>query len=137
MTPKNKILDYLKKYKTATGNELCALLGISRQALNKHLKELINNSQILKIGGTRSAKYAFLYPSKKNIEKKIIYKKELSLKGLEEDKVLNELSLHANLKRIISNKSYAIFQYAFTEILNNAIDHSNSKKCTIEVLLDQ
>jgi len=137
MNPKDKILDYLKTKKTATGKELCDLLGISRQALHKHVKKLINNSLVLKNGSTRNTKYTYLPPSKKNMLKKMIYKKELSLKGLEEDKIFNELSLLSNLRKSVSPKSYAILQYAFTEILNNAIDHSNSQKCNIELTWDQ
>ena len=137
MTPKEKILDHLKKNKTASGKELCTLLGITRQALNKHLKELINNSLVLKNGSTRNANYSYLPPSKKNILKNFDYKKELTLKELEEDKVFNELSLITKLRSSISIKSYAIFQYAFTEILNNAIDHAYSQKCFVELTWDQ
>ncbi|MBC8184535.1 helix-turn-helix transcriptional regulator [candidate division KSB1 bacterium] len=98
MNPKDKILAYLKKNKTATGKELYTLLGISRQALNKHLKKLISNSLILKNGSTKSTKYTYLPPSRKKVAKTFIYKKELFLKGLEEDRVFNELSLITNLQ---------------------------------------
>ena len=137
MKTKDRIIEYLKKNKTATGKELYTLLGISRQALNKHLKNLINHALILKTGSTKSATYTYLSPSRKKITKIFSYKKELFLKGLEEDKVFNEMSLHSNLLTSISPRSYAILQYAFTEILNNAIEHSNSQKCVLEVSLDQ
>ena len=138
MNTKNEIIEYLKQHKTATGKELCAFLAISRQALNKHLKELINNSLIIKMGNTKNAIYECTSPSsKKRISKKVLYKKEYKLPGLKEDKIFNELALISNLKKNVTESSLNIIQYAFTEILNNAIDHSKSNRCVVEILLDQ
>ena len=138
MNTKNEIIEYLKQHKTATGKELCTFLGISRQALNKHLKELINNSIIVKIGNTKNVIYESTSPSsKKKISKKILYKKEYKLQGLEEDEIFNKLALILNLKKNMNERSLNIIQYAFTEILNNAIEHSKSDRCVVEILLDQ
>ena len=42
-----------------------------------------------------------------------------------------------NLTRTISPKANDIARYAFTEMLNNAIDHSQSEKCLVEVIVDE
>ena len=42
-----------------------------------------------------------------------------------------------NLTRIISPKAYEVARYSFTEMLNNAIDHSQSEKCHVEVIVDE
>ena len=137
MNTKDEIIRYLKKHKTASGTELCTFLGISRQALNKHLKELINNSSVIKKGSTKSARYEYLSSSKEQVFKELSYKKEYKLSGLEEDAVFNDLALVLNLKKRLNERTIDIVRYAFTEILNNAIEHSNSEKCIVEILLDQ
>ena len=57
MSTKEKILKYLEKNQDASGKDLSALLSISRQALNKHLKELIQRGVVVKEGATRGAVY--------------------------------------------------------------------------------
>ncbi|OQX85558.1 hypothetical protein B6D60_07625 [candidate division KSB1 bacterium 4484_87] len=136
MGQKEKILEFLKEHKTASSKELGALLGISRQALNKHLKELISKSLIIKIGKTKSAIYAIQTSDNKIKTKLYSFKKEYSLFNLEEDKVFHEISLLSKLSKLVNEKAYKIIEYAFTEILNNAIEHSESQKCVVELLLD-
>jgi anti-sigma regulatory factor (Ser/Thr protein kinase) len=136
MDQKEKILTYLKEHKTANSKQLVSLLGISRQALNKHLKELISKSLILKIGHTKSAVYAFYSSDNKIQANAFSFKKEYILSNIEEDKVFNEISLLSNLNKLVNENAYNIIRYAFTEILNNAIEHSRSQKCIVELLLN-
>jgi anti-sigma regulatory factor (Ser/Thr protein kinase) len=135
MNAKEKILKYLKDKQSVTGKELSEFLGISRQAVNKHLKELINNDHLVKEGTTRGAVYRFA-----SIRKKISgsrrFKKSFFLQGLEEDKVFRELGALLNLNHELSKRATKIAHYGFTEILNNAIDHSFSEKCALDVSLD-
>jgi len=137
MNTKDKIIKYLKTHRTATGNELCSHLGISRQALNKHLKELINNAVVAKKGATKNAIYEYASSSCQQTAKQVTHKKEYQLSGLEEDKVFNDLALLLNLKKRVNKKSLDMIRYAFTELLNNAIEHSKSERCIVEILLDQ
>ena len=48
MNAKDKIFKYIEKNQYATGKQLSEYLGISRQAVNKHLKELIQNMKAFK-----------------------------------------------------------------------------------------
>ena len=41
-----------------------------------------------------------------------------------------------NLKNELSDPAFKIVRYAFTEMLNNAVDHSKSGNCIIELLID-
>ena len=52
-----KILKYLCDNKSASGTEIANHLGISRQAVNKHLKTLIQRGKVQKEGNTRAAIY--------------------------------------------------------------------------------
>jgi hypothetical protein len=135
MDAEEKIFNYIKKNQSATGKQLSEYLGISRQAVNKHLKKLIQNDRIVKEGITRGAIYRIPSAFKKVRFKKSI-EKTYALSDLEEDKVFHELAPLLNLKNELSDRAYKIVSYAFTEMLNNAIDHSKSEKCIIEWLID-
>jgi len=133
MDTKDKILKYLKHKKSASGKEIADLLCISRQAVNKHIKVLIQKGKVVKEGHTRGAVYKIAHrikpPQRMN--------KRYDLLDLEEDKVFKEVELRLNLRKNLRKKAFDIVNYTFTEILNNAIEHSRSKNCWIEVILDQ
>lgn len=135
MVSKEKILIYLSKHKIVSGKELSEYLGISRQAVNKHLKELIQYGKVLKEGSTRGATYKLRIKSgeEKSARK---FEKIYNLKNLEEDSVFKEVKLFLNLERTINRYALDIVRYSFTEILNNAIEHSLSTKCSVEVGFD-
>jgi anti-sigma regulatory factor (Ser/Thr protein kinase) len=136
MNTKEKIFKYLEKKKSVTGKELSEFLGISRQAINKHLKELISNSRVAKEGTTRGVVYR--YPvAKRRVQSVKRFGKEYFLQGLEEHKVFRELMTFLSLKSELSKNTLDIGNYTFTEILNNAIEHSESRKSHVEVSLDQ
>lgn len=135
MNTKDKIFKYIKKNQYATGKQLSEYLGMSRQAIHKHLKELIQNDRVVKEGTTRGATYSIPSAEKKVQLKKSI-KKKYALSGLEEDKVFHELTPLLNLKYELNDRALRIVRYAFTEMLNNAIDHSESEKCIIEWYID-
>jgi predicted ArsR family transcriptional regulator len=84
MDAKDKIFNYIEKNQSATGKQLSEYLGISRQAVNKHLKNLIQNDQVVKEGITRGAIYRIPSAYKKQRFKKGI-EKTYALSGLEED----------------------------------------------------
>lgn len=110
-------------------------LNITRQAVNKHLKELISKGLVLKEGNTRGAAYklAGVKNSNRYLKK---FKKTCILKDLEEDLVYQEIATLLNLNKRLNQNTREIVHYCFTEILNNAIDHSISEKCEVAISLD-
>jgi biotin operon repressor len=122
---------FVEKRGSATGPELAEHLGISRQAVNQHLRQLIAAGQVFKTGSTRAARYytAGAAPEKRRI------KRTLALEGLDESAVYEDFAIAVNVSLLRSNVE-SILNYAFTEILNNAIDHSMSKRCTAELTVD-
>lgn len=131
---REKILAFIKKKQGLSGVQLSSILGISRQAVNKHLKNLIREGSVVKEGVTRGAVYRIASaqgPASR------IFKRTLSLKNLEEDAVFHDLALALRLNRETSPSAGEIARYAFTEMLNNAIDHSRSEKCYVEASLDE
>jgi len=136
MITKEKIFKYLEAKKSVTGKDLSEFFGISRQAVNKHLKELIQNGRVIKEGTTRGVVYRSPAAQRRgqSVRK---FRKTYSLPGLEEDKVFRELASLMNLKSELSKNASNIVHYTFTEILNNAIEHSESRDCLVKVSLDQ
>ncbi|MFQ5604396.1 MAG: STAS-like domain-containing protein [bacterium] len=135
MKTRERILKHLKEKGAASGAELANALGMTRQAVNKHIKELVQDSKVVKEGSTRATVYRYANfkhraPSQRRITKTYF------LKGLEEDKVFYELAGVLNLRRELSKNAADIAHYAFTEMLNNAIDHSYAKECAVAVRLD-
>jgi biotin operon repressor/anti-sigma regulatory factor (Ser/Thr protein kinase) len=134
-TTKQKLLAFAKKKRRFTGVELAEHLGISRQAVNKILKPLVQEGVILKLGATRGANYRIA--AARNVEPiRSRFRKVYPLKNLEEERVFQECSTTLNLRRTLSKNAFENVHYAFTEIVNNAIDHSRSRKCVVEAEID-
>ncbi|MFC1580224.1 STAS-like domain-containing protein [Thermodesulfobacteriota bacterium] len=136
MSSRGNILEYLRKNHRASGREISDLLGISRQAVNKHLKELIQRGDVVKEGVTRGARYRLREKAdRKKPAKK--FTRTYALKHLEEDVVFRESIALLDIEHELSPRALEIVQYAFTEMLNNAIDHSDSADCSVEIDLDR
>ena len=135
MNTKEKILRQIEIKQSSTGKELSELLGISRQAVNKHLKELIQNRRVFKEGTTKGAVYRPA-TAKSEVEPARRFTKTYLLADLEEDVVFQELATLLNLKSQLGKISWDTAYYAFTEILNNAIEHSESKECSVSLSVE-
>jgi len=129
---KHKILAYLSRRDSATGGELKTHLGLSRQALSIHLRSLIEAGKVIRVGTTRGARY--MLPSRAPAAAVIL--RPLRIRGLHEDRVWDNLATRLNLQRVLRPNVEAIVRYAFTEMLNNAIEHSESDRCTIRFSLE-
>lgn len=97
---------------------------ISRQAVNKHIKRLVEQKALLERGATRNKHY-ILHPL---VKWEHIY----ALNGtLAEDTVWRgDISDFIN---DLPDNVIDIWHYGFTEILNNAIDHSSGTQVHIQV----
>lgn len=109
-------------------------LKISRQAVARHLRELVDAGKVTKTGSTKTAKYALAKFSKnKNSvsQPTTEINKIYQLKSLQEHLVFEEFDLKLNLKKHLNENVHSIAHYAFTEMLNNSIDHSKAKTVTV------
>lgn len=132
MSTPDSILTFLKRHGSSGSKVLCEHLDISRQALNVHLNRLIDQGLVVRTGITRNTRYFLpdqLPPPKP-------YGGEFSTDGLEEHRIYQRIALSLNLPASLRQEPQTIFHYVFTEILNNAIDHSESEKVRISVLLE-
>lgn len=128
---RRKILDQLGASGSATGPELADALGITRQAINQHIRRLLAQGEIVKTGSTRAARYYLTEhaPEGRRLERNFV------LTGLDEAEVYEAFALALNL-RSLRNNVETIVNYAFTEMLNNAIDHSESERCNVTFDVD-
>jgi len=98
--------------------------GITRQAVNKHLTNLVNEGALIAEGRTRQIAYK-LCPLAS-------WTKKYSLKaGLAEDTVWRE-DIVSQLGQLPANVM-SIWHLGFTEMFNNAIDHSGARTITVQI----
>lgn len=98
--------------------------GISRQAVNKHLKRLLDEGQLHATGSTRNRSY-FLKP--------ILVKNFQFPIG---DKLAEDIVWRENIEALLSDlpeNILDIWYYGFTEMVNNVIDHSGSNILLIDI----
>ncbi len=96
---------------------------ISRQAVNSHMQRLVTQNTIVAEGNTRNRVYK-LHPE-------IVTSESFKLVGLEEDLLWREFVL-PRLGALPDNV-IDIWNYGFTEMLNNAIDHSQGQNAVVSV----
>lgn len=106
--------------------------SVSRAYASRMIKELVEDGKLIKGGSTAGAFYV-LPERKELIKSEIVYNKRFKRDGLEEHLVLNEIN-RTNIYAGLKNNAQSIFDYAFSEMINNAIDHSMSKNVKVEVL---
>lgn len=131
MDPKRKILTFLSRRPSASGGELRAHLKLSRQALNLHLRGLLADHKIVKSGVTRGASYMLAHRA----AQPITLSRLLATRGCDEDRVWTDVEARLQLNQVLRSNGLAILRYAFTEMLNNAIDHSRSDQCVIRIIV--
>lgn len=124
----NQIQKFIAKKKSFTSSELVAFLKVSRQSVAKHLKYMVRQGVISKKGSTRSAVYGTQNVSK--VKESVIHLVKKN-KNLQEDLVFEEIQFRLGLRRKINKHAFGAVYYAFCEMLNNAIDHSQSKTTKI------
>ncbi|WP_052376673.1 STAS-like domain-containing protein [Chondromyces apiculatus] len=98
--------------------------GISRQAVNRHLKRLIDEGKLVASGATRSRQYSPVVIAGEKFELPVN-------PSLDEHDVWRA-RVGPRLEGVTKNVS-DICHYGFTEMLNNVVDHSRSSTATVTV----
>ena len=119
------ILDLIRGRGSTTSLEVQKKIGLSRQAVHYHIKQLIKDGLIHKIGRTKGSRYV---PAEEGAPIGQRIRRILINEDLEEHKVFMDLAIVLNLARTLIRPAYHIVEYAFTELLNNAIEHSSTQR---------
>jgi hypothetical protein len=106
----------------------------SRQHTFRLINELVSENKLVKMGKGRWTKYVLPEEVEKLSER---VKTRLSNnKALNEDKVYSDFKIRiAGLRSLPDNVGH-IVGFGFTEMLNNAIDHSRSKGITVGITVE-
>ncbi len=97
---------------------------ISRQAVNKHIRHLVDEGFVKAVGNTRNRKYF--------LAKKTVLEKHYPIdQDLAEDIVWRD-DIQPALGMLAPNVM-EIWNYVFTEIFNNALDHSSGSVITVKL----
>lgn len=109
------IVAHVDKHPTAIAKMTADKFDITRQAVNKHLQKLVSENALTQEGNTRNRSY--------KLASLVRWMKHYDLvEGLEEDRVWRD-DVALSLGQLPQN-ALDIWHHGFTEMLNNAIDHS-------------
>lgn len=126
----------LKNKNYITSNDITKKFNVSRQAAHKQLSKLVKEKVLLKIGKTKSAYYIpYTLKSAKKLNQEIKYSGTWIVKNIQEDTMFRFLAHNLQFKKFFNNNTFSIFEYAFTEMLNNVIEHSESKTVNIKIII--
>jgi anti-sigma regulatory factor (Ser/Thr protein kinase) len=106
----------------------------SRQHVNSVIRDMVNRKLLLK-GGKTAGSFYVLPQNSQLIGDEITIK--LKREDLEEHKVFNDLREKAPFITKLKENISSILFYAFTEMLNNAIEHSRSQYVEICIRKDK
>jgi anti-sigma regulatory factor (Ser/Thr protein kinase) len=118
------ILEHVEKHPTDIGRITSEHFKITRQAINKHLQKLSTEQALVESGKTRSRSY--------KLAALVEFRQRWELTNdLAEDLVWAD-SIRPFLSPL-SDNVLDIWQYGFTEMFNNAIDHSSGSEIRVRI----
>jgi anti-sigma regulatory factor (Ser/Thr protein kinase) len=138
MLTKENILEIAKKKGKLFSKDIVERFQISRQYANILISGLVADHKLIKLGSTRKAFYvlpeyaqahAEVFPTR--------YATAFKNQKLEEHKVLDKIGETFPTIKNLSENVRSIFTYAFSEMFNNAIEHSKSVRIGVEVLVSK
>ncbi len=127
------IIKRLKKKGKLKVSEIVKATGFTRAYVNRFFKELRDEGKVTLIGSANRAHYVLALRECVQNAKKNILDITLNLcnRNLNEDRVLANIKKKTGIFKNLRKNVSDILNYTFSEILNNAIEHSRSK--TIKV----
>lgn len=135
MDIKQLILAKLRKKGQLEASEIIKETGFTRARVNDFFRELLNEGKIVRFGKTKGAFYVLA--EKKLVDaaksKILVFHKILENINLKEDVILDQIKKETGIFKDLKENVLHIVEYAFTEMLNNAIDHSQSEKIIVEI----
>ena len=109
----------------ARAGEVGDRLGVSRQTAFRYLREMLNDGA-LEVGGRGPAT---------RYRRRNYTRWRHPLDGLSETGVWSEIASECTPVKVLSSAAERVFSYSFTQMLNNAIEHSDGK--TVEIVFER
>ena len=126
MNIKQLILKELAKKGKIKVADVVKLTGFSRVYIHRHFRELRNDGKIALVGRSNQAHYILHNSEILDTKKPVRVHRMLRNKGLTEDTVLDQIKSESMIFSGLPSNIDSITAYAFTEMLNNAIEHSQT-----------
>jgi anti-sigma regulatory factor (Ser/Thr protein kinase) len=135
MTIEKKIIKYAKKTGPFRVQDLVEHFEdeYTRQYLSQKVGELVETGELLSSGTGTRIRYA--HKSKKDLFT-TEFEKTYENKNLSEEKIMEQIRQEALFKDNLEENIQSILEYALSEMINNAIEHSRSKSAKVRVLRD-
>jgi anti-sigma regulatory factor (Ser/Thr protein kinase) len=134
MLNKAKIVEIARTKGPIKSRDLVIEFNVSRQYVVLLINELLAEGKLLKIGSTRNALYFLPEYAKKHPD--ILpsrFSKRFANKDIKEEQILAEIEEKLPQIGRLSEHVQNIFVFAFSEMLNNAIEHSRSEYITVDL----
>ena len=124
--PRQAIAGLLADKGFVTSGEVVAASGLSRQAVHRHLRAMVAARELFPVGSGRGARY---------VAKRTSLRLRRPRAGLDEARLFEEVEEQLEELRALPRRASRILHSAFTEMVNNAVDHSKGKwvEVTIEL----
>jgi len=129
-----EVAQLIRDKKIVKSAEVADWFRISRQYATKILKKLIDRGEIVKLGSTANARYTL--PELRDDFDTGHIKQRLSNHNLKEHEVMESSLVASPIFKQASENVQSILRYAFSEMLNNAIEHSGSSHIEVEIIND-
>jgi hypothetical protein len=136
MTPET-VLKVAEKRGQVKTEDVARHFDVSRQFAHRILSLLVRQQALIKIGRTRGVHYVtadFARTHPETVPNRVEFR--LQNEGLEEHVVLDRVEQALRGFDALPENVQSIFRYAFSEMLNNAIEHSESNRIHVTVSLD-
>jgi anti-sigma regulatory factor (Ser/Thr protein kinase)/predicted transcriptional regulator len=133
MDIKKIILNMISKKGQIKAADVVSKAGLSRAYVHRFLKKLTDEGLIVLIGKANQAHYVMASDKGEHPARPLRVRKIITNKGLAEDKVLSQIKKESSIFQGIAGNVSSIIDYALTEMLNNAIEHSLSEKIDMVV----
>ena len=124
-----KIIEtHLEKKGSVRSAEIAIAANVSRAYAHRILRELQSEGEILRIGKANRARYvrADNRTVQRELAKELRFRVRLHNRSLNEDVVLKRIHRETGVLQNIPTNTLRIVEYGFTEMVNNAIEHSQS-----------
>ena len=134
MNVETYITEAIGQHGSVTPGQIQEGTGFSRQHIHRVTTRLVREGKIVRLGATRNLR--FIAPSTELQAaigaRPLSFSRRLSLAHLDENTIFREIGQRTNVLELLPLNALDILRYAFTEMLNNAIDHSAAKYAVIE-----
>jgi plasmid maintenance system antidote protein VapI len=135
MKPNVYITQRLERRGEVTTAEVVRATGLSRTYIHRILQGMENEGRLRKVGKANRARYVLADSPRLSeaLAGELLYNRFLKNRNLQEDIILKDIKRQTAILRGLSDNVGRIVDYGFTEILNNAIEHSRSETVSVHM----